>query len=96
MQVYLSRTAEADLDSIKNYLLENAGLEITRQVIQRIIKRYTSLQFMPERHRIRTELAPEIRCTRCAPYYIFYRIKYDEVEIARILHEAQEISEETL
>jgi toxin ParE1/3/4 len=46
------------------------------------------------RHRIRTELHPELRALLVGNYVVFYRIMQDTVAVVRVLHGARNITAE--
>ena len=90
MKVRLSRKAEADLESIAEWIAKHdprAAWRFTR----RLRAECASLQKMPERNPVHSQKDGEvIRRMIHRQYLIFYRIFGDRIEIIRIIHGAQD------
>ena len=95
MKVVFSELALTDLESIANYLLENAGLETTLGIIDQI--HYTIeetifdnpkigvvVNYLPD-HKIRFFPANK------TSYNIYYKPSVSEILIVRVLHERRNI-----
>ena len=90
-RIVYTETARTDIISIGQRIREAAGEAVAERFVERIIGVVQTLEFMPTRHRIRRELAPDLRVIGLRKYLIFYRIA-DEVTIVRVLHGARDIT----
>ena len=83
--VELSRGAESDLDSIWNYLAQNASKQVAEQFLESILDRAAKLERYPFRGSIPWELegldAGEVRQISLNPYRIIYLIEERVVAI---------------
>jgi plasmid stabilization system protein ParE len=89
LSVRLDRQTEADLRAIRDYLTDNAGIEIAEQVRRHLYTRIERLRDAPYIGVMTTH--PEIRLlppTRY-PYRIYYTLTEDAVVILHIRHSAR-------
>ena len=92
MNIIFSPEAVSDIDSIKLYLLEKAGLETAQKNIDSIFQNINKLTYQANMYRIRYEMNDYARAIFSGPYIIYYCIKEDEqVQILRIFHQSQDI-----
>lgn len=72
MRQYCIEPARADIIAIGEAIREAAGDTVAERFIGRLIDTAESLEFMPTRHRIRSEFPGDIRVTGLRKYLIFY------------------------
>jgi toxin ParE1/3/4 len=84
--------ARADIHSIGENIRQAAGEAVAEQFVARIIATVESLEFMPKRHRIRSELSTNLRVIGLRKYLIFYKVGDEDVTIMRVLHGARNIT----
>jgi toxin ParE1/3/4 len=60
-------------------------------MIDRIVAAAERFIEHPELGRLRDEFAPGLRCFPVDRYLIFYRVREDNIEIARVLHGARDL-----
>ena len=82
--------ADADLAHIKRYLRPRAGAAITDRILETILASIDRLERRPLSGRPgRRAGTRELVITRY-PYLVVYRLVGEDVEIARVLHQAQQ------
>lgn len=81
--VYLPK-AEADLDSIWNYLQER-NPKAVRGLIERIFEVCDRLATEPFMGRARSEIARGLRSFPAKGYVVFYRPTEDAIEVVRVI-----------
>ena len=91
-RIVYSETARADIIAIGDEIRNAAGEFIAERFVARIIATVESLEFMPTRHRIRSELVADLRVAGFRKYLIFYRVVDDAVSIVRVLHGSRNIT----
>ncbi|MDX2222681.1 MAG: type II toxin-antitoxin system RelE/ParE family toxin [Rhodospirillaceae bacterium] len=96
-RVYVSSAARDDLAEIAAYLIEHAGETVAEQLIGRLVEATSSLESNPRLGRARDEFGPDLRSLVIGDYVVFYRLiakksHGTEVEIARVIHGARDIS----
>jgi toxin ParE1/3/4 len=79
--------AEQDLLDIWRYYAHVASPDLADDHLRAIKRAGEHLSKQSLMWRRRDEVAPGLRSVRVHPHTIFYRIKGDVVEIARVLHE---------
>jgi len=95
--VRLSPRAEADFDSIVDYLAQNAGVRIAENYGRSIQSAVNRLSEFPAIGSPRPALASTVRVIVIAPYLIFYEVEADNsVLVLRILHGHRKITGEML
>ena len=83
----LSRPAQDDLKSIRNYLFREAGPDVARYVIGRIREGVRLIAEAPGLGHFREDLAdPPLRFTTVFSYMIIYNPTVRPIEVVRILH----------
>jgi toxin ParE1/3/4 len=90
----LSKFAERDLAGTLRYTIKTWGMKQGTAYFQllRVARtRIVNDPFLPG-SKTRDDLANGCRAFRVAKHLIFYRVKEDSVEIARILHECMDFS----
>jgi toxin ParE1/3/4 len=85
-RVIWSPAAEQDLVDIWAYYARVASPEIADRLLREIDQVGTALTEHPLSSRDRGALMPGLRSALARPQVIFFRIKDDDVEIARVLH----------
>ena len=90
-RIVYSETARADIIAIGDEIRKAAGELIAERFVARIVATVESLEFMPARHRIRSELGADLRVAGFRKYLIFYGCD-DAVSIVRVLHGARDIT----
>jgi toxin ParE1/3/4 len=88
VRVILSPAAEADLRGIYSYFADR-DYEHAERVIRTLLRACDSLPEFPLLGKVGSVEGTRERLTTRYPYRIVYRIKDDEVEIVRILHQRQ-------
>jgi toxin ParE1/3/4 len=89
MRIRWTDPAVQDLSDICDYLDKRATPETSLRVAKELFEIATSLNTLPHRGRPgRRAGTRELICTDL-PYIIIYRVRENTVEIARILHGAQ-------
>ena len=86
----ISETARKDLDEIWWYIAQDDPLAADR-FIQRLLSKLPALASMPRMGRKRDDLSAGLRSFPVRDYIIFYRSTEDGVEVARVLHGAQDL-----
>jgi toxin ParE1/3/4 len=82
-----SPASQRDLLEIHRYYSRVASLEIADNVLLEIDVGVSRLASEPLIGPPRDEIVPDLHVIFVHPYSIFYRVKGDEVEISRIIHE---------
>ncbi len=95
-RIVYSETARADILAIGDKIREAAGELVAERFVARIVATVESLEFMPTRHKIRSELSADLRVAGFRKYLIFYRVSGDAVSIVRVLHGARDITAKLL
>ena len=94
VQVALSRAAQHDLISIRNYIRDELGNpDAARRIIASLKKSVQSLGEFPSRGRPLDALLPvhtEYRYLVCENYCIFYLEDGEQLIVVRILHQRQD------
>lgn len=86
----LSRIAEADLDSIWEYIARDNPVAANR-VFDSIAERFEMLVRQPSIGEPREEIRSDLRSFPVGKYVIFYSIENDLVTIVRVVHGARDI-----
>ncbi len=88
----LAPSAREDLRGIARYVEDGAGADLAAQVITHLRDKCQLLAQTPgELGTVRDEILDGLRSFSVKPYVLFYRYTDSTVEIARILHERQDI-----
>jgi toxin ParE1/3/4 len=86
----LAPEAKADIKAIHDYIAED-NPQAARRVIAIFRDKCRMLANTPMIGRTRDELVQDLRSFPVSNYIIFYRIAGENIEIARILHSAQDL-----
>ena len=84
--------ARRDLREAWRYYADMASPDIADGVLREIGRAADRVGGNPLAGRRRDELLPGLRSVLAHPYAIFYRVRNDDVEIARVLHERRDFS----
>jgi len=85
--------ADSDMAEIWAYIARD-NPAAAEQVLARLDRMFRSLASQPLIGRDAAELAPRLRLMPVSAYLIFYRPLPDGIEVARVLHEARDITAE--
>ena len=85
-----SPRARQDLRDIWRYYARIASPEIADGVLRDIVRGAERLTGNPLPGRTRNELREGLRSLLVHPYTLFYRIRDDEAQIVRVLHERRD------
>ena len=89
----LSAEAEKDLDSIKSYLLRQAGLQVTRYVLRELRSAMRFLAKTPRAGHNRKDLTEEpVLFWAVFSYLIVYDPERRPMEIVRVLHGKRDLT----
>ena len=90
----LSPEAERDLDTIKGYLLNRAGVRITRYVMRELRSGIRFVAKNPGAGHLRQELTSEpVKFWAVFSYLIVYDPAKKPVEIVRVLHGKRDVED---
>ena len=89
-RVLFSPATKKDLREIKAYIARDSEPR-ARNVVLRLQAQCRTLADSPGIGRRREDIAPNLRSFPEGNYLIFYRVIEDGIEVARILHGAQDI-----
>ncbi|MFN7948159.1 MAG: type II toxin-antitoxin system RelE/ParE family toxin [Blastocatellia bacterium] len=88
----LNVTREADDDLFGIFIHHSPfGFEVAQRLVDGIIDSFDKLIRFPEIGRARPELGPLLRSFPTGKYLIIYRVLDEEIQIVRVLHQAQDI-----
>ena len=94
MRIFLSDEAQGDLDDAWDQLLRESG---SRAADDRLYDDFDRLFELivahPEMGRPRNELQVGVRSFAHQAYIIFYRVRQDEVDVLRVLHQRRDVDE---
>ncbi|OYX39476.1 MULTISPECIES: type II toxin-antitoxin system RelE/ParE family toxin [unclassified Sphingomonas] len=90
MRLELSRRAEADLLDIRDYSVEQFGIDRAVLYLDGIEDAFRLLIDFPKTGSLHPTLTPSVRSMACQRHRIFYVIEGDAVVIRRILHSAMD------
>jgi toxin ParE1/3/4 len=82
--------AKRDLRDIWRYYTRIASPDIADNLLREIGRAVERAGENPLAWRARDEVRPGLRSVLAHPYTVFYRIRDDAVEIARVLHERRD------
>lgn len=87
----LSKAADADLEDIYDYTLEEFGLDQAVSYVSSFDDVFETISENPEIGRERKEIREELRSLGKDRYVIFYRLLDDHIRIVRILHSSRDL-----
>jgi toxin ParE1/3/4 len=90
-KVILSEAADADLEDIFDYTLEEFGLGQAVSYVSEFDDSFETISKNPEIGRKREEIREELRSLAKDKHVIFYRILSDHIRIVRILHGSRDL-----
>ena len=90
MQLELSRRAQADLDDIRDYSVQQFGLARAIAYLDEIEATFRRVVSFPEVGVARPDLRPGLRALGCQQHRIFYTVEADRIRIRRVLHSAMD------
>tara|TARA_A200000159_G_C7045889_1_gene224024 strand:- start:76 stop:369 length:294 start_codon:yes stop_codon:yes gene_type:complete len=90
-KVILSKAADADLEDIFDYTLEEFGLDQAVSYVSEFDDTFETISENPEIGRKREEIREELRSLVKDKYVIFYRILIDHIRVVRILHGSRDL-----
>lgn len=90
-KVILSEAADADLEDIFDYTLEEFGLDQAVSYVSEFDDTFEIISENPEIGRKREEVREELRSLTKDKHVIFYRILIDHIRIVRILHDSRDL-----
>lgn len=89
----LSPEAEQDLDLIKTYLLETAGMGVARHVLQELREALRFLAAQPDAGHFREDLTDaSVRFWPVFSYLVVYDSVKRPIEIVRVLHGNRDVA----
>ena len=90
MRLVIAPAARQDLEDIWAYIGEESPA-YADEMIDRLAGAAQQMTDHPELGRPRDEFAPGLRCFPIGRYILFYRVREDNIEIARVLHGARDL-----
>ena len=91
-RLVVSPDARGDLRSVVRYSRAEWGPEQAADYRDLIIKAFSRLMIRPERGRLQPALGEGVRRLNVRRHAIFYTVVDDQVRIARVLHQSQDIT----
>ena len=89
----LSKEAEKDLDSIKSYLLEEAGGRVARYVLKELKEGMQFISDAPDAGHMREDLTDTpVKFWPVFSYLIIYDSQARPIEIVRVLHGGRDVA----
>jgi toxin ParE1/3/4 len=90
MRLELSRSAQADLDDIRDYSLAEFGAARASAYLDAIEAAFRRIVDFPEAGPLHATVHPPIRSLGCRQHRIFYQVEEDRILVVRILHKAMD------
>ena len=94
IEVLVRPEAEADIESITDYTIERWGVKQAQRYVQALRADIASLEEFPERFPAHEPTRLGLRRMRSGHHLVFYLVGEQAVEIVRILHQRQDVSDE--
>src|ERR1700722_13595612 len=91
-RVLWAPSAKRDLLDVWRYYARVGSEEIADKLLREINQAGEGLSDRALMWRTRDEVMPGLRSVLVHPYTIFYRVKDDAVEVARVLHERRDFA----
>ena len=91
MTLEFTNAAAADLQTIRNYTLENWGEEQEAVYLNALWSRFEVILSDPQRFRFRHDLFPDCQIASQGRHVILFRIRDEALQIVRILHGAMDL-----
>ena len=89
-ELRLTPEANADLEDITRYSLDQFGRATADRYLSAFESAFESLERYPESGAVYAGIVPDMRWTRCGSHQIFYRVEDDIVTVVRLLHFARD------
>jgi toxin ParE1/3/4 len=83
-------SAKQDLREIRRYYARIASPEVADNLLREIGRAGQRIASNPLAWRARDELTPGLRSAFARPYTLFYRVRSNDIEIVRVLHERRD------
>jgi toxin ParE1/3/4 len=90
MRLELSRRAKSDLDSVRDYSVDNFGVDRAIAYIDAMEQVFRRLLSFPEIGAPHPALQDGVRSLSCQQHRIFYVIDGKTIRVLRILHHAMD------
>ena len=90
-KIILSKAADADLEDIFDYTLEEFGLDRAVSYVSGFDDTFEAISENQEIGRERKEIREELRSLAKDKHIIFYRALSDHIRIVRILHGSRDL-----
>lgn len=87
MQLEFGRRAQADLDDIRDYSVEQFGIARAIAYLDAIEAAFRRILSFPEIGVARQDLRPGLRTLSCQQHRIYYVVDGDRIRIMRVLHQ---------
>lgn len=88
--IRLSPAAAADLRKIRQYTVEQWGLEQWLCYSDELDRRFEQLSENPALGPVRDEIRPGLRSVPMGSHIVWYRMRVEDLEIVRVLHAAMD------
>jgi len=95
MKFSIARAALADLESIDDYTVRKWGTEQADRYLAMLWATFERIAQAPTRWRQRPDIHPDCRICTAGRHAILYRIREENIEIARVLHDAMDFPRHT-
>jgi toxin ParE1/3/4 len=90
-EIVVSAAALKDIDSILEYLTNEAGQRVAGRYRQELLRLFALLRDQPELGAPRPKLGRDVRLSVVAPYLVLYRYVGGTATILRVLHGSRNI-----
>ena len=84
--IRLSPAAATDLRKIRQYTVEQWGLEQWLRYSDELDRRFEQLSKNPALGPVRDEIRPGLRSAPMGSHIVWYRMRVEDLEIVRVLH----------
>lgn len=91
MPLELSRKAQADLDDIRDYSLEQFGVEQAIKYLDAIEQTFRRLLDHPQIGSRQIDIGEAVRSYPVGDHRIFYEARPGQVHVIRVLHKAMDV-----
>ena len=91
MLLELSRRAQADLDDIRDFSVEQFGVDRAILYLDAIEQAFRRLIEYPDIGPVHPTVRPPTRSLGCQQHRIFYQVEGGTILVVRILHKAMDV-----
>jgi toxin ParE1/3/4 len=84
--------AKRDLRKIWRYFVHVASPDVADRLLRDIVRASELASQRPLAWRARDDVRPGLRSILAHPYVVFYRVAADAVQIARVVHQRQDLT----